>query len=332
MRPKITKSEETMSQSKLHEDGQYIMNLLKSMTERQEQEEIKAAKREEERVREAAKREEERLHEVAKREEERAREAAKREEEREREAAKRQAEFEAERKQTNIDFKAEMKQRNLEFEAEMKQRNLEFEAEMKQRNIEFEAEMKKRDLTYAKREKKREREAAKRQAKFDAEMKKRDEVAAKNKAESDAEFKKFKEKMGIYDNSIGNIVEQFFFNSFQKGDTNFFGEKFDRIEKNINGIEKDYKDEYDILLINGKSVAIVEVKTKAHINHIDRIKNKAVTFRKNFPSYKDLKVFLGFASMSFNPEIENLCKENGIVIIKTSGENLIFYDKNMKTY
>ena len=273
-----------MQQSKLHEDGQYIMNILKSMAERQEQEEIKAAKRQ-------------------------------------------------------ADFEAEMKQRNIEFEAEMKQRKIEFEAEMKQRKAESDAEMKKRDLAYAKREKKREREAAKREAEAakrkaesDAEFKKRDEEAAKNKADSDAEFKKFKEKMGIYDNSIGNIVEQFFYNSFQKGDTNFFGEKFDRIEKNINGIEKDYKDEYDILLINGKSVAIVEVKTKAHANHIDRIKNKAVTFRKNFPSYKDLKVFLGFASMSFNPEIENLCKENGIVIIKTSGENLIFYDKNMKTY
>ena len=175
-------------------------------------------------------------------------------------------------------------------------------------------------------------EAKERQDQWDAELKKRDAEAKKRKAEFDEEIRKINESMGHYSNNIGVIAEQYFFNSFKKGKTNFFGEKFDDIEKNVRGIKKDFKDEYDILLINGRTIGIVEVKTKAHENDIPKILKKAKTFRANFPEYENHKVYLGLATMSFYPELEDLCAQHGLAIIQNVGETLIFNYEHLKEY
>ena len=175
-------------------------------------------------------------------------------------------------------------------------------------------------------------ERKKQKAYYDAEFKRRDEEAAKRKKEFDEEIRKLNESMGHYTNNIGYIAEEYFFNSFKAGKTNFFGENFDEINKNVKGIKKDFEDEYDILLRNGKSVIIVEVKNKANVNDIPKIQRKTETFRINFPEYKKHKVYLGFASMGFYTEVEQECQKNGIAIIKQVGETLVIFDENLKVY
>ena len=49
----------------------------------------------------------------------------------------------------------------------------------------------------------------------------------------------------------GRFAEEYFFNSFEKGKKNFFGEKFDDIKNNLKGTETD--DEFDIVMLNGQS-------------------------------------------------------------------------------
>jgi len=148
----------------------------------------------------------------------------------------------------------------------------------------------------------------------------------------DRRMEKINETMGSWGNNLGEFAEEYFFNSFENGQRNFFGEKFDEIEKNIKGIKKDYKDEYDILLINGKSIGIIEVKFKAHIKDMPKIIRKADTFRVNFPEYKNHKVFLGLATMSFFPELEQECINEGIAIIKQVGDNVVINDKHLKIF
>ena len=150
-------------------------------------------------------------------------------------------------------------------------------------------------------------------------------------------MKRMEEDMGSWSNNHGAFAEEYFFNSFDDGQQNFFGEQFDDIDKNlkpqpikVNGLK--LKDEYDIVLYNHSSVAIIEVKFKAHENDVAKTMRKAETFRILCPDYKDFKIYLGLASMSFYPELEQLCTEHGIAIIKQVGDSVVINDAHLKVF
>jgi len=162
-------------------------------------------------------------------------------------------------------------------------------------------------------------------------------ILRESRAETDRQIEKVSKQiaktdkmMGGISNNNGLFAEEYFFNSFEAGNQNFFGEKFDKIMKNKGGVEID--DEYDILLINGQAVGIVETKYKAHENDIPKIVQKAETFRINFPKYENHRVYLGLASMSFYPKLEEECKKQGIAIIKQVGDKVVIYDENLKVF
>ena len=150
--------------------------------------------------------------------------------------------------------------------------------------------------------------------------------------ETDRKLKKIGIRVGSYGNNQGRIAEQYFYNSFKKGGLNFFGEQYDKIQRNIKGIEFDKQGEYDILLINGKSVGIIEVKHKAHENDIQSVLKKAETFRINFPKYAKHKLYLGLASFAFYSELEDSCINNGIAIIQQIGESFVVNDNHLKVF
>jgi len=145
-------------------------------------------------------------------------------------------------------------------------------------------------------------------------------------------MKKLQETMGSWANNHGCFAEEYFFNAFDEEQQNFFGEHFDEIEKNVKPKIKGFKDEYDIVMYNDKSVAIVEVKYKAHKNDIPKVLKKAETFRMFFPSYKDCKIYLGLASMSFYDELEQECIDQGIAVIKQVGDTVVINDTNLKVF
>ena len=167
------------------------------------------------------------------------------------------------------------------------------------------------------------RKLAESKAKFDQQM-------AESRAEFDQRMKKLDERIGGMANNQGAFAEEYFFNSFESGQTNFFGETFDKIMKNKGGLEID--DEYDILLINGHTIGIVEIKFKAHENDLPKILKKAETFRINFPKYANHRVYLGLASMAFYPKLEQECINQGIAIIKQSGDSVVINDKHLKAF
>jgi hypothetical protein len=161
-------------------------------------------------------------------------------------------------------------------------------------------------------------------------MKETDRKMQESREDYDRRMKKFEETMGSWSTNHGQFAEDYFFNSFDKGQQNFFGERFDRIMKNKGGVEVD--DEYDILLINGQAVGIVETKFKAHENDIPKVLKKAETFRINFPKFENHRVYLGLASMAFYPELEEKCKKQGIAIIKQVGDTVVINDKHLKVF
>jgi len=149
---------------------------------------------------------------------------------------------------------------------------------------------------------------------------------------TDNKWDKLSIQLGGIANNQEDFAEEYFFNSFENGKTYFFGEKFDDIEKNLKNSWRGIKDEYDIVLYNHDSVAIIEVKYKAHKNDIQKILKKAETFRILFPQYQDYKIYLGLASLSFNKDLEDECRNEGIAIIKQVGDSVIIKDNFLKVF
>jgi len=207
----------------------------------------------------------------------------------------------------------EADKRNIEADkrnAEFDKRRAETEAYFKQRNI----------------------EADKRRAEFEALMKQQSIEAEKRNAEAAIRIKKLEELMGGWANNHGSFAEEYFFNSFEADKKNFFGEHFNEIMKNVKPKGKNLHDEYDIVMYNDFYVAIVETKFTARKNNIPKILKKAETFRILCPDYKDFKIYLGLASLSFNDETEQECIDQGIAVIKQVGETVVINDAHLKVY
>jgi hypothetical protein len=149
---------------------------------------------------------------------------------------------------------------------------------------------------------------------------------------TDLKIEKLQELMGGWSNSHGSFAEEYFYNSFENGDKNFFGENFDEIEKNLKPKNIKLKDEYDIVMYNHNAVAIVEVKFKARVKDIPMVIKKAETFRILCPDYKDFKIYLALASLSFGKELEKQCLKQGIAVIKQVGETVVIHDAHLKLF
>ena len=179
------------------------------------------------------------------------------------------------------------------------------------------------------------RELRESQAQTDRQMEKTERQMEKTERQIERTARKVDkvaETVGSWANNHGSFAEEYFFNSFESGKRSFFGEKFDAVEKNVKGIKREARDEYDILLINGKSIGIVEVKYKAHESDVPKVLKKVATFRVNFPDYAHHRVYLGLATLAFYPRLEQLCVDEGVAIIKQVGDTVVINDKHLKAF
>ena len=146
--------------------------------------------------------------------------------------------------------------------------------------------------------------------------------------------KELQQTVGGWSNSHGFFAEEYFINSFKKGEKNFLGEKFDEFRDHVKPMlpKKEFDDEYDMMLINGKSVGIIEAKFKLRQKDMPKILRKPETFRANFPEYAHLKVYLGVAALTFDPIAEQECKAKGLAIIKQVGDMVVIEDGHLRAY
>ena len=56
------------------------------------------------------------------------------------------------------------------------------------------------------------------------------------------------------------------------------------------------------------------------------------SFKKLFPIYTNHKFYLGIASFSFYPELENYARENGLAILKQKGAVIEIEAESLKVY
>ena len=147
-------------------------------------------------------------------------------------------------------------------------------------------------------------------------MKKTDEQMKK----TDAKLERMGIQLGNINQNIGATTEEYFYNSLY--DNPMLGNiKFDTISKNLHWRDKKIEDEFDIIMYNGNSVAIIECKYKAHKNDLLKLMTKKVeNFRAISEDYRDYTIYLGLASFCFYPELEQLAHENGVAVLKQKGE------------
>ena len=147
-------------------------------------------------------------------------------------------------------------------------------------------------------------------------------------------MKELQQTVGGWSNSHGFFAEEYFINSFKKGEKKFLGEKFDKFMDHVKPVPKKdgFEDEYDMMLINGNSVGIIEAKFKLRQKNIPQILRKAETFRVNCHEYAHLNVYLGVAALTFDPVAEKECIDKGIAIIKQVGDTVVILDEHLKVF
>jgi len=142
----------------------------------------------------------------------------------------------------------------------------------------------------------------------------------KSQEKSDRRLDKVTKLVGNISNNQGDIAEEFFYNSLKNKPT-LNGIKYDFIDKNATRSKNKIEDEYDILLVNGKDIAIIETKYKAHINDIEKLKNKKYeNFKKLYPEYSKYNHHLALASFNINEDVKAKAQEENITLLQRKGD------------
>jgi len=94
------------------------------------------------------------------------------------------------------------------------------------------------------------------------------------------------------------------------------------------------EDEFDIVMTNAVSVAIIESKYRARDKDLKAMaETTAKNFRILFPAYKDLKIYLGLAALSFEQNVVNEARKYGIGLLQQVGNTAEYAaDWEVKAY
>ena len=152
------------------------------------------------------------------------------------------------------------------------------------------------------------------------ELKASQEKTDEQMKKTDARLNRVAKLVGNISNNQGDIAEEFFYNSL-KAKPSMAGIDYDFIEPNAHRSRNKVEDEYDILLVNGKDIAIIETKYKAHANDVEKLVTKKYeNFKKLYPEYKDYTHHLGLASFNMNEDVKELAAQNGVMLLQRKGD------------
>jgi len=160
-------------------------------------------------------------------------------------------------------------------------------------------------------------------AKTDAQLAKTDAQLAKTDAQlakTDAKLNKLAEMYGGVGNNQGRVAEEFYFNTLKHNPV-LNGIKFDFIDKNVTRAKDGLEEEYDLLLVNGQELYIVEVKYRLHPKDIERMVGRKLThFKKLFPEYHNYKIHLALATFAVEDDVKQMALERGVTLLQRRGQ------------
>jgi hypothetical protein len=114
----------------------------------------------------------------------------------------------------------------------------------------------------------------------------------------------------------------------------FVNENFDNIRKNMSCDNGTLAAEFDLVLFNGKSAALIEIKYNAKLDNIEieTLISRVEVFRILFPEYAHYNIYLGVAAMSFKKDLLWRLHRAGIATIRPVGNKMVVYDKGVKVF
>jgi len=155
--------------------------------------------------------------------------------------------------------------------------------------------------------------------------------------EFDRKFNALHEQIGGISNSNGEFAEEFFYNSLEKTMT-FAGMHFECIsnkfaKKKIMPDKTEKKAQFDIVLYNGNSIALIEAKYKANLKDIkEMVEKKVPNFRFLFPEYAKYKLYLGIGSLVLKDRVVDEAKKHGIGLMKQRGNAIEYKTDWVRAY
>jgi hypothetical protein len=154
------------------------------------------------------------------------------------------------------------------------------------------------------------------------ELKSSQEKTDEQMKRTDERLNKVAKLVGNISNNQGGVAEEFFINSIATTQK-LGGIQYDFMETNAHRHIKsqNLRGEFDIVLVNGKDVAIVEVKYNAHENDIDNLITKKINnFQKLYPEYNNYNHHLGLASFKVNEKVKQKALDNNVMILQRKGD------------
>jgi hypothetical protein len=163
-------------------------------------------------------------------------------------------------------------------------------------------------------------------AKTDAQLAKTDAQLAKTDAQLDRVSRKLDrlgELVGGISNNQGDMAEEFFYRSYLKNPV-IGSMRFDTISRHLNTKKGNVEEEYDLVLINGDSLVVIEVKAKAHEKDLlVMVERKMPNFPILFKEFSHYRRFAGIATLVSNDTLVARAKELGLFLITQQGDHQI---------
>ena len=165
------------------------------------------------------------------------------------------------------------------------------------------------------------------QLETEAQLRKTDEQLAKTDAQL-AKTERILSGIGI---NLGHVAEESFSHSLQKN-KKLGNVQFDAVALQLKGHKGKVQDEFDVVMYNGNSVGLVEIKHKVHPSDVEQlISRKLPNFRALFPKFADSDFYLGIAGMSIPQEVAALAENEGIAVLRQVGD-VLSMNENLRKF
>ena len=125
---------------------------------------------------------------------------------------------------------------------------------------------------------------------------------------------------GNFNNKWGAFME-----GLVKGDIvrllNEWNIQVEKVMPRVKIRRKDYtiKNEYDLIVVNGAEIVVVEVKTTLSAEKLNIFVDKMVRFKKNFPEYSDKNIYGGVAYIEADGDSAKNAEKEGLFVIEAPG-------------
>ena len=137
--------------------------------------------------------------------------------------------------------------------------------------------------------------------------------------------------------SNGQRAENYFFNSLSSK-MRFGKYEFDEIEKGRKKIKKmpdgkRLQGEYDVIMYNGNTIALIEIKNRGRSGDITKLIDVQLgNFKIFYPMYADYTFVLGLAADSFEEGVIEEARAKGVGLLMPKGDVVEIIDEHLEVF